>query len=50
MNKSGSLKVRVIKVGEETVLSQIVKLVTEAQASKAPIQKWRIRSRLCLYL
>jgi Cu+-exporting ATPase len=39
VNKSGSLKVRVIKVGEETVLSQIVKLVTEAQASKAPIQK-----------
>lgn len=39
VNKSGSLKVRVVKIGEETVLSQIVKLVTEAQASKAPIQK-----------
>lgn len=39
INKQGSLKVRVEKVGEETVLSQIVKLVEEAQASKPSVQR-----------
>jgi Cu+-exporting ATPase len=39
INNNGLIKVKVVKVGEETVLSQIIKLVENAQASKAPIQK-----------
>ncbi|MGK7933385.1 MAG: heavy metal translocating P-type ATPase [Microcystaceae cyanobacterium] len=39
INKTGSFKFKAIKVGKDTVLAQIVKLVQEAQGSKAPIQK-----------
>jgi len=39
VNHSGRLKVRATSVGEETALSQIVRLVAEAQGSKAPIQR-----------
>ena len=39
INKSGIFKMRAEKVGSETFLSQIVRIVQEAQASKAPIQK-----------
>src|SRR3989339_418091 len=39
INNNGVIKIKVIKTGEETVLSQIIKLVENAQASKAPIQK-----------
>ncbi len=39
VNKSGSLTIKTSKIGAETMLSQIVKLVEEAQGSKAPIQK-----------
>ncbi|MEM3380623.1 MAG: heavy metal translocating P-type ATPase [Candidatus Bathyarchaeia archaeon] len=39
MNKSGLLKIEAMKVGADTVLSQIVRLVEEAQVAKAPIQR-----------
>lgn len=39
INTSGRLEVRATRVGSDTVLSQMGKLVTDAQASKAPIQR-----------
>jgi Cu+-exporting ATPase len=39
LNTYGRLVVRVTKVGAETVLAQIARLVAEAQAGKAPIQR-----------
>ncbi|MEK7522441.1 MAG: heavy metal translocating P-type ATPase, partial [Patescibacteria group bacterium] len=39
MNKSGSFIYKATKVGADTMLSQIIKLVEEAQGSKAPIQR-----------
>ena len=39
INKNGSFKFRATKVGSQTVLNQIIKLVEDAQGSKAPIQR-----------
>ena len=43
INKMGSFEVVVTKIGAETVLSQIIKLVEDAQGSKAPIQAFADR-------
>ncbi len=43
VNKTGLLRIRVTKIGEDTALSQIVHLVEEAQASSAPVQKFADR-------
>jgi Cu+-exporting ATPase len=39
INKTGSFRFRATKVGRDTMLSQIIKMVEEAQGTKAPIQR-----------
>ncbi|MBI1877228.1 MAG: copper-translocating P-type ATPase, partial [Chloroflexi bacterium] len=39
LNKTGAFRFEATKVGKDTALAQIIKLVEDAQASKAPIQK-----------
>jgi Cu+-exporting ATPase len=43
INKLGSFKFEVTKVGKETMLMQIIKMVEEAQVSSAPIQRYADR-------
>jgi len=39
VNQTGTFSMRIEKIGSETLLSQIVRMVSEAQRSRAPIQK-----------
>src|SRR4029078_5785765 len=39
INAGGRLVVRATRIGEETALAQIARLVTEAQSGKAPVQR-----------
>ncbi len=39
LNKQGAFRFEAVKVGRDTALAQIIRLVEEAQGSKAPIQK-----------
>ncbi|ASS92768.1 heavy metal translocating P-type ATPase [Peribacillus simplex] len=39
LNKNGFLKMKATKIGRDTALSQIIKVVEDAQGSKAPIQR-----------
>lgn len=43
MNKEGFLKIEVTKLGSDTFLSQVIKLIEEAQSSKVPIQEFADR-------
>ena len=47
MNGTGSLTMRAERVGAETLLAQIVRMVSEAQRSRAPIQ--RVADRMARY-
>src|SRR3546814_575171 len=39
INQKGSIQFKAVKVGKETMLAQIIKMVQDAQGSKAPVQK-----------
>ncbi|MBO3798406.1 MAG: heavy metal translocating P-type ATPase [Candidatus Brockarchaeota archaeon] len=47
INKSGVLKIKATRVGKDTLLAQIIKIVEETQSSKAPVQ--RIADRVVSY-
>ena len=43
VNREGMLKIRVTKVGKDTFLSQVIRMVEEAQGTKVPIQEFADR-------
>ncbi|MGM0445524.1 MAG: heavy metal translocating P-type ATPase [Bacillota bacterium] len=43
VNQNGSIKVKATKIGKDTFLSQVVKMVEEAQGTKVPIQEFADR-------
>jgi P-type Cu+ transporter len=43
LNTDGSLKIKAVRVGSETALAQIIKMVEDTQASKPPIQRFTDR-------
>ncbi len=43
INREGMLKIRVTKVGDDTFLSQVIRMVEEAQGTKVPIQEFADR-------
>lgn len=45
INQSGFIKCEAVRVGEDTTLSQIIKMVSEASAGKAPVAK--IADKVC---
>jgi len=45
INRFGSFTMKAVRIGDDTALAQIVRLVEEAQGSKAPIQK--VVDKLC---
>jgi Cu+-exporting ATPase len=47
LNKTGSFKFRATKVGKDTALASIIRMVKDAQGSKAPIQRVVDRERAC---
>jgi len=47
MNKQGTMRYKATQVGQQTVLSQIIAMVKEAQGSKAPVQ--RVVDRVAAY-
>jgi Cu2+-exporting ATPase len=48
INKNGTLRAEAVKIGSDTALAQIVKLVQEAQNSKAPAQRMADRAAFWL--
>ena len=48
VSKSGYVVMKALRVGDDTTLSQIIRLVEEAGASKAPIAKLADRWQACL--
>lgn len=48
LNQSGYLKCEATRVGEDTTFSQIIQMVSDAAATKAPVARWRIKSQAYL--
>lgn len=43
INQSGFIRCEATRVGEDTTLSQIIRMVSDAAATKHPSQKWQIK-------
>lgn len=47
INTNGTFRFRATKVGNDTTLAQIIRLVDEAGSTKAPLPGWRTKSPVC---